>query len=68
VSRLGLVWSVGLGLVLEMSLGSGLKIRISVSISSSTPVAQHVICRLFSVMFCIVAKRYVFPKNCLRRE
>jgi len=30
------------------------------------PLVQCVVCRLSSVTFCIVAKRYILAKNCLK--
>jgi len=36
------------------------------------PLAQHVVCRLssvcLSVTFCIVAKRHILAKNCLKEQ
>ena len=31
------------------------------------PLARHVVCRL-SVTFCIVAKRHILAKNCLKDQ
>ena len=37
------------------------------TVLSVAPLLQHVVCRL-SVTFCILAKRYVLAKNCVKEQ